>query len=152
MFQVQFIKPFDFFKKPSRNKTTFHKNKKSIKIILLLSKKRVKIKKRGKLTRLFFCRLVKFIIKILAFFLFNTRTICKSLKMASILLKNCSEVVYSKNGREKVGSEMAVVDVLTDSDVLIIDGKFKQIGKNLDAPEGVTVMDCSGKSGLKLLF
>lgn len=41
-------------KNPSRNKTTFHKNKKSIKIILLLSKKRVKIKKRGKLTRLFF--------------------------------------------------------------------------------------------------
>ena len=67
--------------------------------------------------------------------------------MASILLKNCAEVVYSKDGREKVGSEMAVVDVLTDSDVLIVDGKFEQIGKDLQAPEGVTVMDCSGKSG-----
>jgi imidazolonepropionase-like amidohydrolase len=77
----------------------------------------------------------------------KARNISKSSKMASILLKNCAEVVYSKDGREKVGSEMAVVDVLTDSDVLIVDGKFKQIGKGLQAPEGVTVMDCSGKSG-----
>ena len=61
-------------------------------------------------------------------------------------------MVYSEDGREKIGADMAVVDVLTYSDVLIVDGKFKQIGKDLEAPEGVTVMDCSGKSGLKSLI
>lgn len=67
--------------------------------------------------------------------------------MASILLKNCSEVVYSKDGREKVGKELGVVDVVLDSDVLIVDGKFKQIGRNIETPECVTVLDCTGKSG-----
>ncbi|CAG5108443.1 Oidioi.mRNA.OKI2018_I69.chr1.g3798.t1.cds [Oikopleura dioica] len=67
--------------------------------------------------------------------------------MASILLKNCSEVVYSKDGKEKVGEALGVVEVLHDVDVLIVDGKFKQVGKDLDVPfEGVEILDCAGKA------
>lgn len=35
--------------------------------------------------------------------------------------------------------------ILENTDVLVVKGKFKKIGKNLKAPKGVTVIDASGK-------
>ena len=61
----------------------------------------------------------------------------------AILLKNCSEIVVSPDGRPKYGENLSVVNTINNCDLFIENGKIKKIGCDLQ-------IDDSNKDVLQL--
>lgn len=67
---------------------------------------------------------------ILGFFMFCSNATAQ--KTGSVLIKNATIITVTS-------------ETHTESDMLVVNGKITQIGKNLSAPAGVQVLDASGK-------
>ena len=66
----------------------------------------------------------------------------------SLILKNCGQVVVHPAGNAKDGAALSVVETVENVDVLIQDGKFCQIGREIVTDENVKSIDCRGKTVL----
>ena len=45
-----------------------------------------------------------------------------------LLLKNCAQVVFSQNGKPRIGKDLAKIETKENVDVLIENGRFTKIG------------------------
>ena len=64
----------------------------------------------------------------------------------SILLKNCGQLIFSEDGKPKIGKNLSLVETRENVDLFIENGLFHSCGENLEVPKATkdsyNLIDC----------